>query len=252
VLPDADLAIDWRDAAPYALLIEADRTIFAWEWLRRDPSYREAARAASEGGEGVTPDQFGLHAFEMPDRAAPHARPIWRMEAHPFVLCASALAAGPSSDTFELSCRGSLATIVQEAGAEHLLLSDGLRVVRLDISAGTLLRGPVQLHYALTGLQLVEKPLLTLRRLVALWRTGGFSRSLHVREPRARRWILALRAYDGVAAGADQREIASMLLSAVAGEPRWRSNAPSIRSQVQRLTRMARLMPAGGYRALLD
>jgi hypothetical protein len=27
---------DWRDAAAYAPLLEADRSLFAWEWLRRD------------------------------------------------------------------------------------------------------------------------------------------------------------------------------------------------------------------------
>ena len=34
---------DWRDAAAYEPLLEADRSLIAWEWLRRDRGYREAA-----------------------------------------------------------------------------------------------------------------------------------------------------------------------------------------------------------------
>jgi hypothetical protein len=136
-------------------------------------------------------------------------------------------------------------------GREHLLLSDGLRTIRVDVLAGSLARGPAQLFYLLAGFAAAERPLLTLRRLLALRRTGRFSRSLHPRETRAQRWVLALRAFDALATGAGQREIAALLLNREAGEPRWRSRASSIRSQSQRLVRSARRMANGGYRGLL-
>jgi hypothetical protein len=60
-----------------------------------------------------------------------------------------------------------------------------------------------------------------------------------------------LRAADALAAGAGQREIAQLLLSEEAGEPRWRTRAPSLRSQAQRLVRAARRMESGSYRELL-
>jgi hypothetical protein len=119
------------------------------------------------------------------------------------------------------------------------------------VLAGTLARGPTRLHYLLGGLASAEKPLLTLQRLLELARAGRFSRSLHPREPRARRWVLMLRAHDAIRAGTDQREIAQVLLNGVAGEPRWRSESPSLRSQAQRLVRGARLMARDGYRTLL-
>jgi hypothetical protein len=87
--------------------------------------------------------------------------------------------------------------------------------------------------------------------LLSLYRNRRFSRSLHAREARARRWILALRAWDALVAGADQREVAQHLLSRSAGDPRWRSREPSVRSQAQRLVRSARAFANGGYRALL-
>jgi hypothetical protein len=63
--------------------------------------------------------------------------------------------------------------------------------------------------------------------------------------------VLMLRTWDALTAGADQREIAGELLSRTAVAPRWRSREPSVRSQAQRLVRLARLFSAGGYRVLL-
>lgn len=116
---------------------------------------------------------------------------------------------------------------------------------------GNLLGGPVGLEYSIAGLGSAGPPLLTLRRFLALCSTGRFSRMLHPLEPRARRWVLMLRAWDALQGGAGQREIAEVLLSRSAGEPRWRVREPSVRLQAQRLVRSARAMGAGGYRHLL-
>lgn len=247
-------AADWKDAAAYAPLLEADRSIFAWEWLRRDRGYRAAALAErpSAAGSWPAPERWGLHAFEDPRLAAPDARPLWRAAVHAPVLTALGAGPGPASDAFDLARFAAMATILNDRqGREHLLVSDGLRTIRLDMLAGTVTGGPVQLRYLLTGFEAAERPLMTLRRLLALQRTGRFSCSLHRPESRARRWILMLRAYDALAAGAGQREIAAALLNRAAGERRWRSDAPSLRSQVQRLVRGARRMASGGYREQL-
>ena len=66
------------------------------------------------------------------------------------------------------------------------------------------------------------------------------------------RALSQLSAHDALAAGADQREIAAVLLSIDAAEPRWRNRSPSLRSQVQRLVRGARRMGSGGYVELLQ
>lgn len=246
---------DWRDAAAYAPLLEADRSIHAWEWLRRNPEYRGTARAALtvEGsGDSARAQDWGLEVFEDPDRSAPVARPMWSRHIHPAVLPAIASSGGLPEDSFHLELLAGLVTIVRSgSGMEHVLLSDGLRTIRLDILAGSLAAGPAQLRYLLAGLASVERPLLTLQRLLLLCRTGRFGCSLQRSEPRARRWLLMLRAHDALAAGADQRAIAAALLSQSASAARWRSEASSLRSQVQRLVRGARRMAAGGYRELL-
>lgn len=248
---------NWREAAAYAPLLAADRSVVAWEWLRRDPGYRAAADRALEQGSGAAFDgrfdagKWGLHAFEPADLAAPAARPVWRSDVHPYVLEADALPTGDARNAFELARLAAISTIVADGEQEHLLVSDGLRAIRLDLLSGSVRRGPVRLHYRLAGLAGAERPLLTLRRLLALWRTGRLSAQLHPVEARAARFVLMLRVHDALASGATQREIAAGLLSAEAGEARWRVRAPTVRSRVQRLVRSARFMAAGGYLALL-
>lgn len=175
---------------------------------------------------------------------------MWSADVHPPVLRSLAGGAGEAADAFELDRLPTGCRLIEGGPCEHLLITDGLRVIRLDVVAGTLTRGPVVLNYLLSGLASAERPLLTLRRLVAYCRNGKFSRQLHPPPARARRWILALRAHDALASGAGQREIAEVLLGTAARQPRWRTEAPSLRSQAQRLVRGARRM-AAGYRELL-
>ena len=255
---EAGIGVEWRDGASYAALLEADRSFFAWEWLRRDMGYRAAAARALSARCGTreadaAAEAFGLVGFEAPHLSVPQARPLWRSRIHPQVL---AVERGPGDhhldDLFALDRWGGIATLLAGDESEHLLLSDGLRAVRLDGPRGTFSAGAVCFRYPLEGLASMEPRLLTLRRLLALCSSGDFPRSLHQPEPRARRWIMMLRAWDGLAAGADQREIASELLSRSAGEPRWRSREPSARSQAQRLVRSARHFARGGFWMLLE
>jgi hypothetical protein len=198
------------------------------------------------------PEYWGLHVYDEPDLAAPGARPVWSSEVHPFVLGVELLLGAPCHEMVDLEVLGEIARVVSGSdGLEHLLLSDGFHTIRIDVLSGSLAVRAAGLRYRLEGLAAAEQPLLTLRRFLALWRTGRFSRGLHGPEVRAARWILQLRAYDALLAGADQREIATRLLSRAAGEPRWRSQASSLRSRAQRLVRGARRMAAGGYLSLL-
>jgi hypothetical protein len=239
---------DWREAAAYAPLLDADRSLFAWEWLRRAARYRHAAERGETDCDAAA---FGLVRFEPPARTVPLARPLWRVEVHRPVLLVERGGSAEAEEAFDLDRLAAIATVTRSRGREHLLLSDGLHAVRLDGPAGIFSSGPACLRYVLEGVTGAEPPLLTLRRLLSLYRNRRFSRSLHAREARARRWILALRAWDALVAGADQREVAQHLLSRSAGDPRWRSREPSVRSQAQRLVRSARAFANGGYRALL-
>jgi type VI secretion system activator RovC-like protein/transcriptional regulator len=253
VRADSAYGPDWRDSAAYALLLQADRSLFAWEWLRRDPRYAAAAGNARSGRRSrASPQQFGLVAFEPPGVGVPHARPLWSMGAHPFVLFAAPSSAGSkAADGIDLRRMHDLAKLIVDENGEHLLLSDGFRAIRLDGPPGAFTAGAVCLRYSIGGLVTAERQLLALRRFLALCRTGRFSRSLHRREARARRWIILLRVHDALVAGVGQRQIAAELLSSSAAEPLWRIRESSIRSQVQRLVGSVRRFAAGEYRSLL-
>lgn len=247
--------LDWRDGAAYAPLLAADRSLFAWEWLRRDPQYRAAADRALSICKGARCEDpaaaaFGLVGFEAPEFGVPHARPLWRPEVSAEVLVVDRGGTAEADDLFSLDRWSGIATLVAGQCAEHLLLSDGLAAVRIDGPPGLLSSGPACLRYRVDGLARAEARLLALRRFLALCRSGRFMRSLHPPERRARRWILMLRTSDALASGANQREIAEILLSPAAGGPLWRSRKPSLRSQAQRLVRSARTA-ARDYRELL-
>lgn len=254
--PETGALPDWRDGAAYAPLLGADRSLFAWEWLRRDSTYRSAAAAASANGQPVhlssAPALFGLVAFEPPVRPVPDARPLWRGDCHLGVLPVRRSEWARTDDLLPIDRLSALTTLVGTGSADHLLLSDGFRMIRLDAPAGTFASRPLGLSYELHGLASAEPLMLTLRRLLALGRTGRFACSLHPPESRARRWILTLRTFDALAAGAEQRQIAETLLSKSAAATGWRSREPSLRSQSQRLVRSARLLASGGYRLLLS
>ena len=234
---------DWRDSGAYAVLENAGRPGFAWEWLRRMPAYRAASQAADLGEESVNAAaRFGLHRFEPAERGMPDARPIWRAGIDPGVLQADAIrSSSDSGDTFDIAALASLAVYHRDAdGREHWLLSDGPRQVRLDIVAGTLTAGPVLLKYHVSGLSRALPQLAALNRLIALSRMGRMPPSLFPFEQRAKRWALVLRTGDALAAGMSQREIARQLFD-LGDLPRWRTTAPSWRRRVQRLVEAARL-----------
>lgn len=248
ILPE----LNWRDPAAYAPLLGADRSMIAWEWLRRDSDYRAAAlgRASTAGFVGATAAHFGLVAFEPPHLSVPNARPLWSRSACPYVLVAGAGDAAMPSDWFDLEPIVELARVHVERETEHLLLSDGLRAIRLDGPRGCFTSGASALRYSLRGLVSADPPLLTLQRFLYLCRTGQFSRYLHRPEPRARRWVLILRTHDALAVGAHQRDIAEALLGRSLASKRWRVHDPSLRSQAQRLVRAAQGMETG-YKRLL-
>jgi hypothetical protein len=241
-------------------LLQAERPIFAWEWLRRLPGYRASAhrngtrqsqrplRALSEQSQA---GRWGLHVLEDATLSAETARPIWRLDRHPFVLRACAEPFGKDEDAFVLDRLRQFATLAGPPGDEHLLLSDGCRSIRVDVWGASLLSGPVRLKYELQGVAAAEAPLLVLQRFLALASKRTFSRSLHTPVSRARRQILLLRTWDALQEGADQRTIAAELLSGRAVEKRWRVSSPSLRSQAQRLAQDARTMANGGFWGLL-
>lgn len=228
---------NWRTASHYKALLQADRRAFAWEWLRRHAPYRRAWHFRD-----VPPSRFGLLTYEDPDRATPHARPIWDTDADPMVIESWPGARGaPECDSLDIRAFADCVTVeVDENEVEHWLLSDGRWIVRLDLHEGTLLGGPVLLEHRVRGFASADPKLDALRQLGALARRGTLPPSLLPRERRAPRWVLELRTADAIADGASQQDIARAFFGGALAEDGWRAGNDSYRLRVRRLIRIAR------------
>lgn len=191
---------------------------------------------------------------ERPDRGAPDARLLWTAEVDGGVVPVRAepVAAGhPDGFTLErLAGRVSLAR--GEDGREHLALSDGWRRLRLDVVEGTLLAGgEVRLHFELAGFAQLDARLLTVRRLLSLWRKGRFLRALFPPLAGLPHRLEALRVADALAAGASHREIAIALYGEARVRADWNGRTDFLLSRVRRRAAEARRMEQGGWRMLL-
>lgn len=156
-----------------------------------------------------------------------------------------------SEDAFDVRRLAPLTTVLRLPGAEYLLFSDGQRHLQLIVTAGSVLDGPVRFRYALSGFQQIEAKALVLQRLGHLWRQGRLPHHLSPPERRATRWVMQLRALDGMHAGASHREIAVGLFSERIVLEDWSGRSDYLRLRIQRLIRGAEKMVCGGYRDLL-
>jgi len=181
------------------------------------------------------------------------ARIFWRSEVDPHVVLMEAepaKAADPVAVDFT-AIEGDLFVQPLIDGGERVLLRHEGVHLRVDLTAGTVLDGPVRPKVVLPGLWGIGPQLLTLKRLGILARGGRLPVSLQPRERRASRWARMLQALDGTEAGATHREIANTIFGMELVRSEWRGASDHLRLKVQRLVREARRLASGGYRALL-
>lgn len=155
-------------------------------------------------------------------------------------------------DAFELArLTGRASLACGDDGREYLVLSDGWRRVRLDVVEGTLVgQGPVRLEFELSGFAQLEAKLLTVRRLLSLWRKGRFLAALFQPLAGLPHRLEALRVADALAAGASHREIAVALYGEQRVRAEWGGRSDFLLSRIRRRVAEARRMEQGGYHAL--
>lgn len=261
----ADAASAWRDRARYDRLLGFDRATWAWQCLRRsmgrDPAPPRAASWRMLRADpplclltiGRTMRRRMMPLAVMDDLAGFAGHVFWCADQHAPVLAVHATPV-PSgeADVFDLRALGHPVVVLRHRdGGEHVLIADGPRCIRIEVCSGTLLGGPVRLDYHLPGDADVEARLLTLRRLTALCRLGRFPRMLFPPERRARRWAMALQAWDGRQTGASHREIAIVLHGRQRVHCDWLGTSDYLRTHIKRLLRTADALIGGGWRHLL-
>lgn len=259
--PGINPRADWRNAQDYKPLLNLDRVGWAGEWLRRNPEFLADLRRMHcppirtdgghvfECGETCRLARWGLRCC----RADGEAVFFWLPECNPLVLTVEAKPVGKTAgktDAFDCRQCPLFRAVLRGADGQHLLFSDGARHLQLAVIEGDALTGPVLLSCTLRGLKDFDTKPLTVQRLFRLARRGRLLKCLYPPERRARRWIEMLRAFDGAATGASQRDIAAVLFGDRTVREDW--EAGFLRTRVQRLLSGARTMVRGGYRRLLD
>lgn len=166
------------------------------------------------------------------------------------VIVAAATPCAIGGDSLFLGSLIQFASAAISGSSEHILLTDGLSMLRIDLTGASPWSERVTLRYDVKGLFAARAAIPPVLAFIRLVQNGNFQ----PRRPgrRMARQLLLLRAWDGLAAGASQREIAAELLSSDATQDRWRINHSSLRSRAQRLCKTAAAMAEGGFWQLLN
>lgn len=242
----------WRDPSAYADILRCGPRGLAWELLRRDPAYEQAARAAARRAGTCEPvaatpghaTRWGLHFLENPARGARDARLLWTRAADPSVLSAAAL----DHPGWFARLGAPLLTVRKmggPAGADALVIGDPCTGIRIDAAPRAVPGGPL-LGFDLTLARDLPVQLRELERLWRLWNDAPLSaadcgRHMH-------REILALRTIDALADGASLRQIGAGLIS----DREWPGDGEWVKSRARRIVAAARAMWAGGPVGVLN
>lgn len=230
---------DWRADEAYRPLLSADASAWAWEFARR--------------GSGAAPDQapadLCFASVDADGAEGPIA--LWRFEADPSIPVFEARPATTgNADALDVRALGLPCLVVtSDAGDQHALIADGARRLRLAVTKGDVLAGPVLLHFKLPSRDCGAACLTSVRDLLVLRDTGRLPPPGMAVAQRAGRWLHVLRALDARRAGASQRQIAALVFGESRVAQDWGGASDYMRMRVQRLVRSAEQMAAGRYRA---
>lgn len=234
----------------------------AWEWLRRNPNYRELG--PSECVETLTGlqifkacsseirDRFGCLNNPSADHMLGHSSIVWSAAIDPTVLHVVA-SSKALCDTwsFDLERWAARATLVHAPQCEHLLISGEGQSIRLDVRSGSLLDGKVRLFFQFSQALQDGPSIDTLRRFLHLNRTGHFPSVPHRQSLRFERQLTALRVHDALQDGASIRDVGILLFGSARVRAEWPGRGEALKSQTRRLIGLARTMVSGGYKSLL-
>jgi hypothetical protein len=224
--------------------------LLAWEYLRRNASYREdwARRQSVDARDPHS--RWQLEAFEDPNLDARVARPIWRLDAGRRAKLRAA-EPGEEQEPFSLwtipgpkrlvhDGRRLLLNGYGDGGVLHLMLGN-------DISDGE------PFEYVLAPRANIDEQWRSIQRqqLLLIERQRPAATTLP-RPDRLALWHMrALHALDGSADGASQREIAAGLFGEEFTAANWHPDS-ELRAQVRHLLRRARALVARDYRSLIS
>lgn len=139
--------------------------------------------------------------------------------------------------------------VLHDGTAEHVLIADGLRQVRMELHGASILHGPVRLSFTVPSLRHVLPQILVLRRLSALWRLRRLPRGLFPADPVVTRRVQALQVLDARRAGAGQQGTVIAVLGPKMADA---VSFDSSRKKIGRLLKLAQRRVEIGYRRFMS
>jgi hypothetical protein len=252
---------DWRSPEAADVLKDLDRSRVAWEFLRRDPEYRQhyasvvqrmdSGAISHETGLTELSDRWGCMFIRDPSLTADADPLLW----HPELLPLSAtLVAAPDGYP---EAHGPLPQDV-DAAPVRLQRADGLHLLIEDADGDhrLWLPGASGSDKLAAMIVLDDRFALRIAALIRFQRrlerraTGPLPKGWRITPRHLRRLALMLRALDGHLARASYREIADAIFGSEA-VARYVWKTSSIRGQTIRLVKDAVGTMKGGYRRLL-
>ncbi len=230
----AGLQVNWRDKASYAYATKLSGLGWAWEFLRRNPRFREdfaktavPARTKPQPA-GSTLRRWGLLRADSPDRNGAVADIFWDPAVCSHVLPLIAAATAPGAP-------------------RHVLIREGARRLQLVIQYTPWLAQDELLTQALIPRDALRRRQRLLASLNAYIFTGHLLEHPFENVPGAMRLTNVAQALDGALSNAAHREIAA----AVYGERRvlttWNDPGDHLRDAVRRSINRGRNLINGGY-----
>lgn len=230
--------------AAYLYLLHADSTSLAWEYLRRNPAYQQAA--ANE----VAAADWGLESFVDPLRDAVSASPSWLAERQLGLQLQPDLDAEPGTPGFDLWALAGRKQVEHDGCKLRISCFTGFRVLRLAIAKG-LGHGMAYCYALKMGLCLCDAWRSWLDQLMRFDRQEPLGAATHPRPSRTTMTHLrTLIALDAQAAGASHRDIAVLLFGSDEADQRWHADS-ELRAQVRHLLKRGHAYVNGNYRKLL-
>ena len=254
---------DWRNENSYNYTAKLTRAGWAWEFLRRNPEFRndyarvkaktsKVRRGKLRVSEMPELKRWGVSWCDPPGENALRANVFWHADA-----CNHVLPLIGSRSAGERVLENAFAAVIANARhlgsreGRHLLLCDGAHRLQLQMRGCRAGRTGLLLTPAVICPRLVSTRLRLLSCFNDYLRAGKLLSKYFPLEPRQRRLRVVLQALDGSLCPACHRDIAIALYGAERVRSTWTDPRAHLRDTVRRAVRSGNALMNGGYLRLL-
>lgn len=256
-----------RKREDYAHTRELEGTGWAWEFLRRNPSYRDDFQRNERSElvlvrlpDGTTlytlptrnlaAENWGLAFFADPDKTALAQDMFWLPDLTTHVAtCAVHPAADGATDTLSLDHLTARTAVLLRETSEVVTVRAAGKAATIHVVSGSVLAGRKAVTFSHEGFQTLSRHVETLRILQQLMTETSNANATG--ESADSKYLAYLIALDGHLDGRSYRDIADILYDKERVGSHWTDDTSWMKSKVRRALERGIALMNGGYRDLL-